>query len=325
MSIIATNHFLDTLKDKLKDEIPYSYMELVMTRAKELLFNYEMTQVVIEDNGEDTLLNAYLSARRVEGLSEKTIERYRYELERFLKYEKVTTINITQYHIRDYLAMMRERVQDSTVKATCWVISSYFTWLHKDGIIQRNPIGNIGRMKVQKKQKEVFSDVELERLKEHCKTIRDRAIVSFLKSTGCRISEMCRLNRDDIDFVNLECIVLGKGNKQRPIYMDAVTGMYLKQYLSERVDDNPALFFSRKKRRFTPGGCQCMLRKLGKSAEVNHVHPHKFRRTELTELVKRGMPIEQVKMIAGHDKIDTTMTYVTLDQQCVKNSYRKYA
>jgi site-specific recombinase XerD len=186
-------------------------------------------------------------------------------------------------------------------------------------------MGNIGNIKVQKKKKEVFTEIEIEKLKQNCGTIRNKAIICFLKSTGCRVSEMTNMNIQDIDLVNLECTVLGKGNKQRTVYIDPVTGMFIKKYLNTRTDDNPALFVGLRKERLSPNGVRVMLKTTGKKAGVAHVHPHKFRRTELTELVNRGMPIEQVKTLAGHEKIDTTMGYVNVDAQNVKHNYRKFS
>ena len=198
----------------------------------------------------------------------------------------------------------------------------------RDGLIQRDPMANIGHVKVPKRVKEVFSEVDIERLKSGCKTIRDRAIVLFLKSTGCRISEMTALNRDSIVQNGqgvLECKVLGKGNKERIVYLNAVAWMVLQQYLETRTDDNPALFVGLRGERLQPDGVRFMLRELGKRTGVKHVHPHKFRRTEITELVNRGMPIEQVATLMGHEKLDTTMGYIVTNQFNVRNSYQKYA
>jgi len=326
MSIVANKMILDTLNEKLKDTLTVSNMEIVLSTVRDVIANYEITAYEIEETGKDMMLEAFLDAMNVEGKSDKTVTRYRYILGNFFKYVKVPSHHVTQYHIRTYLAKEKERgIADNTIRGYCWVFSAYFGWLHRDGIIQRNPMGNIGKVKVQKKVKEVFTEVEIEKLKNACTLTRDKAIISFLKSTGCRISEVTSLDRDDIDFTNLECIVLGKGNKQRAVYLDAVTGMVLQKYLNERKDDSPALFVGKAGERLRPGGVRIMLNRIGKQAGVDHVHPHKFRRTEITELVNRGMPIEQVKAIAGHEKIDTTMAYVVIDQQNVKNSYRKYA
>jgi len=326
MSIVANKMIIDSLRENLKDKLTYKDMEIVIDAVKETLADYEIKPTVIEETGTDMMMDAFVDAMRVEGKSDKTLERYKYILKRFLKFAGVTTYNITQYHIRNYLASEKNRgIADSTIRGYCWVFSAYFGWLHRDGIISKNPMGNIGNIKVQKKVKEVFTEIELEKLKSGCNNIRDKAIICFLENTGCRISEVTGLNRDDIDFINLRCVVLGKGNKQRTVYMDAVTGMIVQNYLMGRKDDNPALFANRLGDRIRPGGIRIMLNKLGDRAGVERVYPHKFRRTEITRLVNRGMPIEQVKTIAGHEKIDTTMGYVKVDQQNVEYSYRKFS
>ena len=239
---------------------------------------------------------------------------------------RVNTRSITVYHLRQYLAQEKARgIADSTLEGTRQVFSSYFNWLQREGLIQTNPTANLGAIKCAKKIKLTYSEIDIERLKFNCKRLRDRAIVCFLKSTGCRISEMTQLNRDDIDLAALEVTVLGKGNKERTVYLDQVTGMLIDEYLKSRTDDHPALFIGKGTERLKPGGVRYMLRHLAERASVNHVHPHKFRRTLATNLIRHGMPIQEVAAILGHDKLDTTMRYVVLDKSDVKNSYRKYA
>lgn len=328
MSYVVNCMILNQVKEKMIDILTVSQMDTLSFALMNVLTEYESTPIVVNASEKDIMLDAFVEAVRVEGRSEKTIDRYQYVIKRFLKAACVPSHMVTQYHIRKYLSDEKNRgISDSTIKGYCWVFSAYFGWLHRDGIIQKNPMGNIGSVKVQKKVKEVFTEVEIEKLKDACGTIRDKAIICFLKATGCRISEVTSLNRDNIDFVNLECVVLGKGNKQRTVYIDPVTSMILQNYLAKRTDDNPALFVGGKSpfERMNPGGIRAMLNRIGKIAGVNHVHPHKFRRTELTELVNRGMSIEQVKTLAGHEKIETTMGYVNVEQSNVKHSYRKFA
>lgn len=326
MSMIAYNQILKSLRDKFGTTMPAAQMEETLNIIGDILSEYEIQPCAHEDVGEDCLVEAYLDALRVEGRSEKTIERYRYMIGRLLKATMTTSRNITTYHIRKYLSDEKARgIADSTLKGTREVYSAYFGWLFRDGLIQKNVMGNIGPVKCQQRVKEIFSETDIEKLKNGCRTLRDKAIICFLKSTGCRISEVTQLNRSDVDLVNLECVVLGKGNKQRTVYMDPVTGMVLLDYLQQRTDDDPALFLGARHERLKPNGIRIMLKKLGKATGVEHVHPHKFRRTEITELVNRGMPIEQVKTIAGHENIDTTMGYVKIDHIGVKNAYRKYA
>jgi site-specific recombinase XerD len=176
-----------------------------------------------------------------------------------------------------------------------------------------------------KKEKKIYSERELEKLNRSCTNSRDRAILHFLRSTGCRISEVTGLDRDAVHLDSLECVVHGKGNKERKVFLDDVAGMLLAEYLSERKDDHPALFIGKGNKRLLPGGVRLMMNNLAKQANVDHVHPHKFRRTLATNLTRHGMPIQEVSRILGHEKIDTTMKYVNLDDEETKAKYRRYA
>lgn len=326
MSVVANKMLLNTLTEKFSPIMTNHVMEQALQIVQETLYDYELQRITIEDTGTDYMLDAYLNSMKVEGISSKTLERYQYILKRFLTAVNTTSGNITAYHIRKYMSdEMNRGIKDTTIRGYYWIFSGYFGWLFRDGLLKTDPMKNIGTVKVQKKVKEVFTDLDMERLKQGCKNIRDKAIVYFLKATGCRISEVVGLNRDEIDFINRECIVLGKGNKQRTVYIDSVTAAILQDYLSSRKDDNPALFIGQRRNRLTPSGVRLMLKNLGKKVGVDHVHPHKFRRTEITELAKRGMPIDQIKELAGHEKIDTTMGYIVHDQETVKSSYRRFA
>lgn len=326
MSIIAHQEIRNAIEREAGDVVQANTLPLVLNIVDRILSEYEITKIPTQDCGHDYLLDAFLQAKESEGKSEKTIIRYKYIITRMLESLGMTSINITAYHIRKYLTDEKARgISDSTLKGDRDIFNSYFGWLYRDSLIQRNPMANICSIKCQKKVKEVFSDVDIERLKEGCHSIRDKAILYFLKSTGCRIGEVTNLNREDVDMFRAECIVLGKGNKQRTVYLDDVAVMFIKQYLESRKDDNEALFVGRRGTRLTTNGIRRMLKKLGESTGVKHVHPHKFRRTEITNLVKKGMPIEQVRILAGHDKIDTTIGYVVLDDRTIKNSYHKYA
>lgn len=327
MSLMANESILSEIKAGLENQLTSSAMDKVMEIISTVIGKYDISPVVIEESGDDVFLDTFIDAICVEGRSKNTIHHYRYLISRFLKAVSTHSVNITQYHIRKYLSEEKNRgISDQTIRGYCWVFSSYFGWLHREGIIRKNPMWNIGKIKVPKKEKDVFTETDVERLKQACNSIRDKAIICFLKSTGCRVSEVTNLNIDDIDFVNLECIVLGKGNKERTVYLDSITSMVLQNYLSRRQDDNPALFVSKLGgRRLQPGGIRCMLKNLSEKTGVQHVHPHKFRRTEITELVNKGMPIEQVKTLAGHEKIDTTMSYVVMNKENIKYSYRKFA
>lgn len=327
MSAEAIMLFKRDLREKLKAGLSCEAMEAVVDAVDELLCDYALERVAPEETGSDYMLGAFLEAMRVEGRSPKTLERYEYILGRLLAACGVATGRVTTYHVRRYLADEKKRgIADSTIRGYREVFGAYFGWLHRDGLIQKNIMGNIGPVKCEKKVKEVFSDIELEKLRGACENPRDIAIFHFLRATGCRISEVTGLNRADVDLEKLQCTVHGKGNKWRVVYMDAVAGMRIREYLAQRTDDSSALFVGlRGAKRLEPGGIRVMLNKLGRRAGVAHVHPHKFRRTAITSLVNHGMPVEQVRTLAGHDKVDTTMGYVVMDMKNVENSYRKYS
>ena len=326
MSIEAKATLLKAVEQTLSTEITSADMSKVLTALADQLAGYQLIQTDPGDMGADDLLDAYTAAMQIQGRSPKTIERYRYIILRMMETVRVNTGSITVYHLRQYLAQEKARgISDSTLEGNRQVFSAYFNWLQREGLIQNNPTANLGAIKCAKKIKLTYSDIDIERLKFKCKSVRDRAIVCFLKSTGCRISEMTQLNRNDIDLAALEVTVLGKGNKERTVYLDQVTGMLIKEYLDQRTDDHPALFIGKGTDRLQPGGVRYMLCHLAENASVNHVHPHKFRRTLATNLIRHGMPIQEVAAILGHDKLDTTMQYVVLDKSDVKNSYRKYA
>lgn len=326
MSIEAKTVLMKKLEQRLSEMITASEMAKVMSAVADELTCFDVAQKESEAYRNDDLLDAYIAAMNVQGRSRKTVERYTYIIRRMMENVKVNTRGITVYHLRQYLMKEKERgISDTTLEGIRQVFSAYFNWLQREGLITANPTANLGTIKRQKKIKAIYSEVDIERMKFCCKSVRDRAIVSFLLSTGCRISEMCGLDRANVDVISLECTVLGKGNKERTVYMDPVTAMLVKEYLSSRKDKYPALFSGKGTERISPHGVRRMLNTLAEKARVEHVHPHKFRRTLATNLIRHGMPIQEVASILGHDKLDTTMQYVVLDKSDVKNSYRKYA
>jgi site-specific recombinase XerD len=326
MAIEAKATLLSGLEQQLSSTITASDMAAVLSAVADQLEAYDVKQIDADDHTADDLLDAYTAALRIGGRSEKTIARYRYLIGRMMQAVKVPTRSITVYHLRQYLAQEKQRgLSDRSLEGIRQVFNTYFNWLHRERLIDVNPVANLGAIKWPKKIKIIYSEVDIERMKFCCKSIRDRAIVGFLLSTGCRISEVMRLNRDDVDLVNLECKVFGKGAKERTVYFDAVTGMLLREYLAQRCDNLPALFVGQRSCRLTSDGVRHILKGLQARAHVEKVHPHKFRRTLATNLIRHGMPIQDVAAILGHDKLETTMEYVVLDQTEVKNNYRKYA
>ena len=326
MSIEAKTTLLNALEHDLSTRITAADLSTVLSSLSDCLAAYSVEQAVTGIDQPDDLLDAYLSAMQVQGRSEKTLARYRYIITRMMRATSVPTRQLTVYHLRRYLTDEKKRgVSDRTLEGTREVFSAYFNWLQREGLIEHNPTANLGAIKYAKKQRDVYSDADLERMKFGCKSVRDRAIICFLRATGCRISEMIQLNRADVDFTRMECRVLGKGNKERTVYLDQVAAMTLQAYLETRQDDSPALFSGRGTDRIHPNGIRKMLKALGAAAHVEHVHPHKFRRTAATNLIRHGMPIQEVAAILGHDKLDTTMQYVVLDNTAIKSSYQRYA
>lgn len=331
MSFEIKMSFLKDLERSLSDKITASSLTDVMSSTADVLEHYEFSRMLrIDESYSLDLLDAWLTALKVEGRSPKTIQAYSYLINRLLKDLALPIRSITVYHLRNWLTKEKTRgISDCTLKGNRDVFSSMFGWLLREGLIEKNPVANIGPIKVQKKIREPYADVELENLKKACGQSklpdRDIAIITFLLATGCRVSEMTQLNRNDANFIDKEVTVLGKGNKERVVYFEGVTAMYLKRYLDSRQDICPALFANYRLGRLTQNGVRAMLKRRALTAGVDHVHPHKFRRTLATMLIAHGMPIQEVAAILGHEKLDTTMKYVALDQSQVKNSYKKFA
>ena len=327
MSVEAKQAMLKKLENELSDTLTINNMnEVLKILADELeYYNLEQIEDYEFDLSSNDMLEAFLSAKELEGRSPKTLERYRYIITRLLFFTKMPIRSITVYHLRKYLMELKNRGNsDVTLEGIREVFSSFFNWLQKEKLITDNPCVNLAPIKCMKKNKLPFSSVDIERLKENCNNVRDKAIICFLLSTGCRIGEVVSLNKNDIDFQKKQCKVLGKGNKERIVYLDDITIFFLKKYFSERVDNYEALFIGKGSFRMTPGGIRRVLVKLGEKAGVENVHPHRFRRTLATNLIYRGMPIQEVAKILGHEKLDTTMKYVYIDNNNLKFSYNKF-
>ncbi len=276
----------------------------------------------------EDLLGAFLTAKEVEGCSQKTLRYYEDTLTRALAaldkpISLIESDDLRQY-LNDYEAT--RRTSKVTIDNIRRIMSSFFSWLEDEDYIVKSPVHRIHRVKTAQVAKEVLTTEELEALRDGCTTKRDLAVVDLLASTGMRIGELVRLDISDVNLQERECLVTGKGNKQRPVYFDARTKLHLAEYLHDREDESPALFVSlgAPDKRVTVGGMQLRLRQLGKACGVHRVHPHKFRRTLATHAIDKGMPIEQVQKLLGHAKIDTTMHYAMVDQNNVKASHRRY-
>lgn len=328
MSLGAKQVLTKDFESSLNDSYTVNDVRSIVANLTNVLvgFDVEISNGSYPDSTSEDLLKAFLEAKQIEGKSVKTIERYNYVLRRMLSDLGVPAHKITVYHLRSYLMSERDRgLSDTTVEGMRSVFSSFFVWLQKEGLFETNPCGNISPIKCAKKVRIPFSDTDIERLKESCTTLRDRTLIHFLLSTGCRISELCELNRTSVDFQNGECLLHGKGDKERTAYLDNVTLMLVRRYLSSRKDLCQALFIGKGTERMTPGGVRARLNKIAEKASVENVHPHRFRRTFATNLINRGMPIQDVSFLLGHENLDTTMEYVYIERTNVKNAYFKYA
>ena len=277
---------------------------------------------------EKNFVELFLSAKRIEGCSEKSLKYYRATIEAMLEKVEKEVKHIVTDDIREYLTDYQKNKNTSkvTIDNIRRILSSFFSWLEDEDYILKSPVRRIHKVKAGTNIKETYSDESLELMRDNCNEIRDLAIIDMLASTGMRVGEMVLLNRSDIDFNERECIVFGKGSKERVVYFDARTKIHLKNYLESRVDDNPALFVSLKTphERLKIGGVEVRLREFGKRLGVQKVHPHKFRRTLATMAIDKGMPIEQLQQLLGHSKIDTTLQYAMVKQSNVKIAHRKY-
>ena len=277
---------------------------------------------------ETDLVTVFLAAKRVEGCSQKTVQYYDSTIRNVLNAIGKDVKQITTDDLRCYLDAYQQehKISKVTIDNIRRILSTFFAWLEDESYIIKSPVRRIHKVKTCKTVKETYSDEALEIMRDNVDHIRDLAIIDMLASTGIRVGELITLDRDDIDFVNRECIVLGKGNKQRKVYFDARTKIHLQNYLASRTDDNPALFVTLQApyNRLLISGVEIRLRKLGRRLGITKVHPHKFRRTLATRAIDKGMPIEQVQQLLGHAKIDTTMHYAMVSQNNVKISHRKY-
>ena len=282
----------------------------------------------LQNDTEKDLLKLFLTAKEVEGCSPRTIAYYESTISKVRYTIDKPYIQLTTDDLRKYLSDYEDTNGSSkvTIDNIRRILSSFFSWLEDEDYIVKSPARRIHHVKAPQLVKEVLTDEDLETLRDGCECERDLAIVDILTSTGMRIGELVRLDRNDLNLHERECIVLGKGNKQRPVYFDARTKLHLKNYLASRTDSNPALFVSLrgKHKRMTIGGIESRLRQLGKRLFLQRIHPHKFRRTLATSAIDKGMPIEQVQKLLGHARIDTTMHYALVNQSNVKASHRRY-
>ena len=316
MRAVLTDNQLDLLTDVTRKAL--SECEITPKLAEEEQRNKENAE----------LLGAFISSKKVEGCSDKTIHYYKSSIEKLIASVKKNVCDIATNDIRCYLAEQQEQrgLSKVTIDNLRRIFSSFFSWLEDEDYITKSPVRRIHKVRTDALVKEVLTDENIEVLRDSCQEMRDVAMIDLLLSTGMRVGELVKINRDDIDFQERQCVVFGKGNKEREVYFNARTKIHLKKYLEQRTDTNPALFVSLHEphTRLTISGVEVRLRQLGKRVNLHKVHPHKFRRTLATMAIDKGMPIEQVQKMLGHVKIDTTLHYAMVNQANVKAAHRKF-
>ena len=304
-------------KEKLKEVLLYTFYNIEVTSIKDEL---------VEDTTDYTKM--FIAAKRIEGCSERTLNYYETTIKTMVDKLSKKVNSIETEDLRNYLSEYQAKNNCSkvTIDNVRRILSSFFAWLEDEDYIMKSPVRRIHKVKATQTVKETYTDEELEEMRDACIEIRDLAMVDFLASTGVRVGELVNLDRVDIDMQERSCVVLGKGGKEREVYFDARTKIHLQNYLNSRTDNNPALFVSllRPYDRLKISGVEIRLRELGKRINIKKIHPHKFRRTMATKAIDKGMPIEQVQVLLGHRKIDTTLQYAMVNQNNVRNSHKKF-
>lgn len=300
-----------------------------MKKLQEVLIkNLAQDEAKKEEASNTDYLQMFLDAKKIEGCSDRTLQYYCTTVNHLFQKILTPVRKVTTEEIRAYLSEYQENSGCSkvTVDNIRRNISSFFSWLEEEDYILRSPMRRIHKIKTKQPVKEIISDEAIEQLRDQCGNIRDLAIIDLLYSTGIRVGELVNLDIADINFEARECVVFGKGDKERRVYFDAKAKLHLRQYLDTRTDSNPALFVSldAPHNRLKISGVEIRMRKLGRSLNLTKIHPHKFRRTMATRAIDKGMPIEQVQKILGHSQIDTTMQYAMVNQVNVKTSHQKY-
>ena len=320
---------INTVEDFLDNNQRIKLKEILT----EICLNYQIERIeqtkkqeILKNN--TNILNKFISSKEIEGCSNRTLNYYKDNINKMFDAVNLPVNEITTEILRNYLADYKSNSSAGmvTIDNIRRTLSSFFAWLENEDYIVKSPVRRIHKVKTTRKVKETLTDENLEKLRDTCSNVRDLVILELLISTGMRVGEITRLNISDMNFQERSCIVLGKGNSEREVYFSTKSKMYIKKYLETRTDDNEALFVSLIKpyNRLGISGIEILIRNLGKEANINKVHLHKFRRTMATMAIDKGMPIEQVQKLLGHIKIDNTMEYAMVNQSNVKNSHRKY-
>ena len=323
------NKLITEIEQRMLKHLDNAQLAELRSVLNQVLADVEITEATERSTeSNQDLVAAFLSAKRIEGCSDKSLRYYEKTITVTLNAIDKGVKHVTTEDLRSYLTNYQTEKQSSrvTMDNIRRILSSFFSWLEDEDYIIKSPVRRIHKVKTSKTIKETYTDENLELMRDNCAELRDLAMIDMLASTGMRVGEMVLLNRDDIDFIERECVVFGKGDKERMVYFDARTKLHLQQYLDSRTDDNPALFVSLRSphKRLTIGGIEVRLRELGRRLGIHKVHPHKFRRTLATMAIDKGMPIEQLQRLLGHQRIDTTLQYAMVKQSNVKLAHRKY-
>ena len=317
---------VQALQSRVDDDAINLVQDVLVMQLNRYEVQERCTEVAVRDDGAEGSLKKFLATKRVEGIADSTLQRYGEINRALISYLGKPLEEITTYDIRFYLSVRRQmgKVSNRTLDGMRRCYSSFFSWLTAEGLISHNPCAALAQIKCRKVVKKPYSAAEMEKIRKACDSARDLALVDFLYCTGCRVSEVSKLDIADIDFERMECVVLGKGNKERKVYLTEVAAMHLQEYLNVRQDSCEALFVGRGKR-LGKNGIEAIIKGLGKKAGVENVHPHRYRRTLATNLLDRGMNIQDVAAILGHADLKTTQIYCYISQANVKTAYRKYA
>lgn len=325
------NQIINEITQQMLPVLNNFELEKLQTALNLCLENYEIAEIKsenISNYNNQHFIELFLGAKKIEGCSYKTLKYYRATINNTLNSINKEVKNIVTDDLRKYLTKHQEEHSSSrvTIDNIRRILSSFFAWLEDEDYIVKSPVRRIHKIKTGTNIKETYSDEALELMRDKCTELRDLAMIDILASTGMRVGELVLLNREDINFNERECVVFGKGDKERIVYFDARTKIHLKNYLESRNDTNPALFVSLYSpfERLQISGVEVRLREFGKNLNINKVHPHKFRRTLATMAIDKGMPIEQLQKLLGHSRIDTTLQYAMVKQSNVKLAHRKF-
>ena len=319
------------IMEKLTARFDTDELGYISTTITKVLYDYEVTekstQLVLYDNYNERILKRYIACLFVDGKSKKTIDKYQHRLKAFSDFIGIPFDKVGTYDIRYYLASMKEKgLSDRTLENYRSYISAFYQWLTREDFIVKNPCDKINPIKYKEEIRKPFTETDIDKIRSHCTTIRNRALVEMLLSSGIRVAELSNLQISDIDFNSLSVHIReGKGAKERISYMTSVCAMHLKAYLLQRSDNNPALFVSdRKNQQLNPSGIRFILKSIEKASNIEDIHPHRFRRTFATNLAKRGMDVQTIARLMGHSDIQTTMIYVAMDDNKIISEYKKH-